>query len=51
MPDNINGADMPTLTVYKMELQRIADMNLEIDPLITEYMRARISEIEPPRRN
>ena len=48
MPDNINGADMPTLTVFKMELQRITDMNLEIDPLITEYMRTRISEIEPP---
>ena len=48
MPDNINGADMPTLTVFKMELQRITDMNLEIDPLITEYMRTRICEIEPP---
>ena len=51
MPDNINGADMPTLTVFRMELQRITDMNLKIDPLITEYMRTRISEIEPPRRN
>ncbi len=51
MPDNINGADMPTLTVFKMELQRITDMNLEIDPVVTEYMRARISEIEPPTQN
>jgi len=47
----INGADMPTLTVFKMELQRITDMNLEIDPLVTEYMRTRISEIEPPTQN
>ena len=51
MPDNINGADMPTLTVFKMELQRITDMNLKIDPLVTEYMRTRISEIEPPTQN
>ena len=48
MSKNINGADMPTLTVFRMELQRIADMNLKIDPLITEYMRTRICEIEPP---
>ena len=47
----INGADMPTLTVFKMELQRITDMDLKIDPLITEYMRTRISEIEPPTQN
>ena len=32
MSANINGADMPTLTVFKMELQRITDMNLEIKP-------------------
>ena len=42
----INGADMPTLTVFKIELQRIADMNLEINPIITEYMEDRIAEIE-----
>ena len=51
MTNNINGADMPTLTVFKMELQRITDMNLKIDPLITEYMRTRICEIEPPTQN
>jgi len=51
MSKNINGADMPTLTVFKMELQRITDMNLKIDPLITEYMKSRISEIEPPTQN
>ena len=51
MSANINGADMPTLTVFKMELQRITDMKLEIDPLVTEYMRTRISEIEPPTQN
>jgi len=48
MAKNINGADMPTLTVFKMELQRIADMSIEINPIITEYMQGRIDEIEAP---
>ena len=52
MLKNINGADMPTLTVFRMELQRISDMNIEIDPIITEYIRARIASIEePPGQN
>ena len=47
MPSNyINGADMPTLTVFKMELQRNLDMGIEINPIITEYMQNRITEIE-----
>ena len=46
MSANINGADMPTLTVFKMELQRITDMNLEINPEITNYMQSRINDIE-----
>ena len=46
MSFNINGADMPTLTVFKMELQRMADMNIKIDPIIIEYMKARIAKIE-----
>ena len=46
MSNNINGADMPTLTVFKMELQRIIDMNLEIDPIVTDYMKSRILAIE-----
>ena len=46
MAKNINGADMPTLTVFRMELQRITDMNLKVDPIITKYMEDRIAEIE-----
>ena len=46
MSANINGADMLTLTVFRMELQRIADMNLEINPEITNYMQSRINAIE-----
>ena len=46
MSKNINGADMPTLTVFKMELQRITDMDLEINPIIVKYMEDRIAEIE-----
>ena len=38
MSANINGADMPTLTVFRMELQRIADMNLDVNPIITDFM-------------
>jgi hypothetical protein len=48
MATNINGADMPTLTVFRMELQRITDMNIEINPIITEYIKGRISGIEQP---
>ena len=48
MTKNINGADMPTLTVFKMELQRITDMNIEVDPIIATYMQGRIDEIESP---
>jgi hypothetical protein len=39
---------MPTLTVFKMELQRNIDMGIEIDPIITKYMQGRIAEIEDP---
>jgi hypothetical protein len=48
MPSNyINGADMPTLTCFKMELQRINDIGVDVNPIITEYMKNRIEEIEP----
>jgi hypothetical protein len=43
---NINGADMPTLIVFKMELQRISDLRLNISPEITDYMKSRINDIE-----
>ena len=46
MSNHINGSDMTTLTVFKMELQRNADMKLEIDPVVTEYMKSRILAIE-----
>ena len=46
MSDNVAGYNMPTLTVFKMELQRITDMNLEINPEITDYMQSRINAIE-----
>ena len=51
MSNHIAGYNMPTLTVFRMELQRITDMNLEVNPVITEYMKTRISEIEPPTQN
>ena len=51
MSININGADMPTLAVFKMELQRNRDMNIEIDPIITEYIKSRIDDIEGTNLN
>ena len=51
MSNHINGSDMTTLTVFKMERQRNVDMNLEIDPVVTEYMKSRILDIvtAPPQ--
>ena len=51
MSNHINGSDMTTLTVFRMELQRITDMNLKVNSLITEYMKSRILAIEtaPPQ--
>lgn len=51
MTNHIAGYNMPTLTVFRMELQRIIDMNLEIDPIVIEFMKSRISEIEPTPQN
>ena len=51
MSDHIAGYDMPFLTVFKMELQRIIDLELEIDPIVIEYMKSRICEIEPTPQN
>jgi hypothetical protein len=51
MSNNIAGYNMPALTVFKMELQRITDMNLEIDPIVIEYMKSRITEIDPTPQN
>ena len=48
MSKNINSTDMSTLTIFKTELQRISDINLQVDPIITKYMQARIDEIEEP---
>ena len=51
MTNYIAGYNMPTLTVFRMELQRIIDMNLEIDPIVIEFMKSRIAEIEPTPQN
>ena len=44
--NRINGADITTVTVFKMELQRISDINIEVNPIITDYIKSRIAEIE-----
>ncbi len=42
----INSVDHITLSALKIELQRIIDLRLNIDPIITDYMKSRIYSIE-----
>jgi hypothetical protein len=42
----ISGADQVTLSAFKIELQRIIDLSLDIDPIITDYMKSRVDNIE-----
>ena len=42
----INSVDHITLSAFKIELQRIIDLRLNIDPIITDYMKSRIYSIE-----
>jgi hypothetical protein len=46
MSNNINSVDITALTVFKMELQRILAMKLNIHPEIIGYMKSRINDIE-----
>ena len=51
MSNFISASDILTITVLKIELQRITDMNLKINSDIVDYMQSRIMAIEtaPPR--
>ena len=42
----INSVDHITLSALKIELQRIIDLRLNIDPIITDYIKSRIYSIE-----
>tara|TARA_Y100001951_G_C11189155_1_gene210426 strand:+ start:278 stop:439 length:162 start_codon:yes stop_codon:yes gene_type:complete len=45
---HINSADMAILSSYKIEMQRIIDLKLEVDPKVIEYIKGRINSIESP---
>ena len=46
MSNFISASDILILTVFKIELQRITDMNLKINSDIVDYMQSRIMAIE-----
>ena len=46
MTNFISASDILTITVLKIELQRITDMNLKINSDIIDYMQSRIMAIE-----
>ena len=46
MSNFISASDILTITVLKIELQRITDMNLKINSDIVDYMQSRIMAIE-----
>ena len=46
MSNFISASDILTITVLKIELQRITDMNLKINSNIIDYMQSRIMAIE-----
>ena len=46
MSNFISASDILILTVFKIELQRITDMNLKINSDIIDYMQSRIMAIE-----
>ena len=52
MSNFISASDILTITVLKIELQRITDMNLKINSDIIDYMQSRIMAIEtaPPSK-
>jgi hypothetical protein len=45
---HISSADMAVLSSYRVELQRINDMGLKVDPKVIEYIKGRINSIESP---
>ena len=45
---NISSTDMSTITVYKIELDRIKALGLSVDPSVITWMEHRIHQIESP---
>ena len=45
---HISNADNLILSALKLELQRINDLSLKVDPKVIEYIKGRINSIESP---
>ena len=45
---NISSTDMSTITVYKIELDRIKALGLSVDSSVITWMEHRIHQIEQP---
>jgi hypothetical protein len=48
MNDNTNSVDIMALTVFKRELIDIDVLGVTVDPIIRDYLRDRISQMEGP---
>jgi len=45
---DISSADWAVLSSFRIELQRINDLSLKVDPKVIEYITGRINSIESP---
>ena len=45
---NISSTDMSTITVYKIELDRVKALGLSVNPSVITWMEHRIRQIESP---
>ena len=45
---NISSTDMSTITVYKLELDRVKSLGLSVDSSVITWMEHRIRQIESP---
>ena len=50
MNDNTNSVDIMALTVFKRELIDIDVLKVTVDPIIRNYLKDRIEQMESPHR-
>ena len=47
-PNALSSQDIVVLSMYKVELQRINDLRLQVDNSVIEFIKNRINNIESP---
>ena len=47
-PNELSSQDIVVLSMYKVELQRINDLRLQVDHSVIEFIKNRINNIESP---